>query len=119
MWTVHIIIAVSALLPAGLLYVMNLNKTESFIGYNTPRAHTSQETRKFSVLYARKGLLWAGLGTIFCQPPLYFLVGGTSAILLASLIMTIGFIVVLIMTEAQLNTRFDDKGKPKEMEPKY
>ncbi len=48
----HIVIALSALLPAGLLEMINFGKTEDFIGYNTAKGLKTQETRKFSVKYA-------------------------------------------------------------------
>ena len=115
----HAVMAFSALLPAALLELMNLNRTKDFIGYNTPKGLKSQETRKFSVNYAKKGLFWAGLGTVTTQATLYFLVGGSASVLIPSGVMTLGFIVVLIMTETQLNARFDDEGKPREMRPRY
>lgn len=115
----HIVIAFSALFPAALLQMINHNKTEDFIGYNTPRGLKTQETREFSVKYATKGMFWAGLGTVGVQILLYFYVGGENAILLTALALTIGFITVIIVTEIQLAARFDEDGKLKEMTPRY
>ena len=115
----HIVIAFSALFPAALLQMINYKKTKDFIGYNTARGLKSQETREFSVKYATKGMFWAGLATVCVQILLYFYVGGETAILLTALTMTLGFIIVLILTEVQLAARFDEDGKPKELLPKY
>jgi len=115
----HIVMAFSALLPAGLLELMNHNKTKDFVGYNTPQGLKSQETRKFSVKYATKGLLWAGLGTVCIQAITYYFIGGETSILITALTLSVAFIVVIIATEVQLSARFDNDGKPKSTVPKY
>lgn len=115
----HIVVGFSAILPAALLYLMNRNRTKDFFGYNTPRGLKTQETREFSVKYATKGLFWAGLATVGSQATFYFVIPGETGILLSSLVLTVAFIVVLIMTEVQLAARFDEEGKPKEMRPRY
>ncbi len=115
----HIVIAFSALFPAALLEMINFKKTKDFVGYNTPRGLKTQETRKFSVKYATKGMFWAGLATVGLQTTFYFLIGGETAILLTSLVLTVAFIVVIILTEIQLAARFDEDGQPKALRPKY
>ena len=115
----HLAIAFSAILPLALLYLLNMNRTKDFFGYNTPRGLKSQETREFSVKYATKGMFWAGLATLAAQVTFYFLIPGETGILLSSLVLTVALIVVLILTEVQLAARFDDEGKPKKMRPRY
>ena len=115
----HLAVGFSAILPSALLYLMNMNRTQDFIGYNTPRGLKSQETREFSVKYATKGMFWAGLATIGAQATFYFVTPGETGILLTSLVLTVTFIAVIIVTEIQLAARFDEEGKPKELRPRY
>lgn len=116
---VNIVVAFSALLPSALLELMNHNKTTDFVGYNTARGLKTQETRKFAVKYATKGMFWAGLSTVITQATLYFLVGGEATILIAALVMTVAFIAVVILTERALIANFDKDGKPKDLIPRY
>lgn len=111
---VHIIMAFSALLPAGLMKIFNPDGTRKGPGYNTPTAHKTPETRTFANRYATKGMLWAGLGTICIQASLYFLVPGSTGILITAGVMTFSFLAVVGLTEKEINLRFDKDGKPKE-----
>lgn len=110
----HIIIAVSALLPAALLKLINQKGTKKGVGFNTTRAHLSDETRAFSTRYATIGMFWAGIATVFIQVTLYFLTPGETGILITAGVMTVAFLAVTIMTQLELKKRFDDKGKPRE-----
>lgn len=114
MLVVHIIMALSALLPAMLMKLLNPNGTKKGPGYNTPTAHRSPETRTFANQYATKGMFWAGLGTITVQATLYFLMSYTASILITAGVMTFSFLAVVGLTERELSLRFDKGGKPKE-----
>ncbi|MCE7993205.1 MAG: SdpI family protein [Roseivirga sp.] len=109
----QLIMGVSALLPAGLMKLLNPDGTKS-IGYNTPTAHKSAETRTFANRYATRGMFWAGLGIVTVQVTLYFLLPGSTGILITAGVMTFGFLAVVGLTERELNQRFDKDGKPKE-----
>lgn len=111
---VHIIMALSALLPAGLMKLLNPDGTKKGPGYNTPSAHKTQETRTFANRYATKGMFWAGLVTITIQATLYFLIPDTTNILITAGVMTFAFLTVVGLTERELSMRFDKDGKPKE-----
>lgn len=111
---VHIIMAISALLPAGLMKLFNPDGTKKGPGYNTPAAHKTPETRTFANRYAAKGMFWAGLGTITIQATLYFLIPDTTNILITAGVMTFSFLIVVGLTEKEISLRFDKDGKPKE-----
>ncbi len=111
---VHIIMALSALLPAGLMKLFNPDGTRKGPGYNTPAAHKTPETRTFANRYATKGMFWAGLGTLCIQATLYFLVSDSAAILITAGVMTFSFLTVVGLTEREISLRFDKDGKPKE-----
>lgn len=110
---VHIIMAASALLPSGLMKLLNPDGTRKGLGYNTPSAHRSAETSTFANRYATKGMFWAGIGTITIQATLYFLVPDSTAILVTAGVMTFSFLTVVGLTERQISMRFDKEGKPK------
>ncbi|GAB5523824.1 MAG: hypothetical protein Roseis2KO_16960 [Roseivirga sp.] len=111
---VHTIMAVSALLPAGLMKLFNPDGTKKGPGYNTPSAHRTPETRTFANRFATKGMFWAGLGTICLQATLYFLVSDSAGILITAGVMTFAFLTVVGLTEREISLRFDKDGKPKE-----
>lgn len=111
---VHIILAFSALLPAGLMKLLNPDGTKKGPGYNTPGAHKTPETRTFANRYATKGMFWAGLATITIQATLFFLVSDSAGILITAGVMTFAFLAVVGLTERELSMRFDKDGKPKE-----
>ncbi|GHE68191.1 SdpI family protein [Roseivirga thermotolerans] len=114
---IHAIIAFSALLPGVLMQFVNVESPNRWVGYRTPFSMKTQHTWEFANQFSAKAILWAGIITVAIQIVLYFVISSLEAqILITSGVMTLGFLMVIAITESKLHNRFDKDGMPKDLD---
>ena len=110
---VHIIVAITVILPAVLMQFVNLDKPNHFLGYRTPASMKSKESWKFANRLAAKLVLWGTGITLTVQIFTVFALSNTASILITCGFLTVSYISILALVESQLVKRFDKEGKPK------
>lgn len=80
------------------------------MGYRTPWSLKSNLTWKYANKTSANYMIWTGIATISSQAITYALFDSKTSILVAAGVMTLGIIVVLIMTEIGMRKKFNKDG---------
>ncbi len=110
---VHILVAVSIILPGLLMQFVNLDKPNYTLGYRTPASLRSPEAWRFANQFSAKILLYGSAITLAVQLVTALFMEQETAILITCGVLTFVVIGCLIYVEIELAKRFDEDGKPK------
>ena len=109
----HIISAGSLIIVAILSKVVRSDKPNKFVGYRTKRSMLNQETWDMSNDYMSNGLLYLVLTAVTVQIFLYFTIDKVTALLVSTVVFTLGLGGLIFLIEAKLKRHFNPDGSRK------